>query len=46
MPLTEFLCPECLSGKHGPRYCAGWTLNEEDEPVGCDCTCTKTGDDS
>lgn len=34
------LCPECGQGKHGARYCAGWTLDAEtDAPIDCECAC-------
>jgi len=38
--VNELACPECTAGKHGPRYCAGWTLNATDDYVPCECGCT------
>ena len=33
--LVVLLCPECQQGKH--RNCIGWTLNDADEEVPCEC---------
>jgi hypothetical protein len=33
--MVDHMCPECAQGKH--NNCIGWTLDDEDNEVECDC---------
>lgn len=35
----DHLCPECVAGKHGNRYCSGWAIDDNDNIIPCQCAC-------